>query len=116
MHLTFDEDNDPVLESLRFLDYRYLRFFYQPLEDKFLLVNGWKDPRWTNVKDIRGGLDANERDSREQVFGQNLIDVQQKSIPQLLLDEVSRSIRHCLNSTANWSRLFIHFTYSKLLV
>lgn len=87
MHLTFDEDNDPVLESLRFLDYRYLRFFYQPLEDKFLLVNGWKDPRWTNVKDIRGGLDANERDSREQVFGQNLIDVQQKSIPQLLLDE-----------------------------
>lgn len=94
MHLEFDEDNDPVLESLRFLEYRYLRFFYQPLEDKFLLVNGWKDPRWTNVKAMRGGLDADERDSREQVFGQNLIDIKQKSIPQLLIDEVSSITRN----------------------
>lgn len=86
---TYDEDSDPTIGNLRFLDYRYLRFFYHPIEDKFSLINNWKDPQWTNVKVMRGGLDADERDSREQIFGQNLIDIQQKSIPQLLVDEVS---------------------------
>lgn len=52
------------------------------------MINGWKDPAWTNVKVMRGGLDADERDSREQLFGQNNIDIQQKNIPQLLIDEV----------------------------
>lgn len=84
----YDEDRDPTIESLQFLDYRYLRFFYHPVEDKFSLINGWKDPAWTNAKAMRGGLDADERDSREQIFGQNVIDIQQKTVPQLLLDEV----------------------------
>ncbi|KAJ5792184.1 uncharacterized protein N7503_008162 [Penicillium pulvis] len=83
----YDEDRDPTIESLRFLDYRYLRFFYHPVEDKFSLINGWRDPAWTNAKAMRGGLDADERDSREQIFGQNVIDIQQKTVPQLLLDE-----------------------------
>jgi cation-transporting ATPase 13A3/4/5 len=85
----YDEDDDPVLAHLRFLDYRYIRFCYQPIEDKFLLSNSWKDPLWTNAKTLRGGLDADERDRREQVFGGNVIDVEQKSIPNILVDEVS---------------------------
>lgn len=84
----YDEDSDPTIRFLQFLDYRYLRFFYHPIEDKFSLVNGWKDPAWTNAKVMRTGLDADERDSREQLFGQNVIDIQQKTAPQLLLDEV----------------------------
>lgn len=84
----YDEDNDPTIASLHFLDYRYMRFCYHPIQDKFLLINGWKDPSWTNVKVMRGGLDADERDSREQIFGQNNIDIQQKNVPQLLIDEV----------------------------
>ncbi|KAL1856090.1 hypothetical protein Plec18170_003958 [Paecilomyces lecythidis] len=84
-----DDDNDPIMSILRSLDYRYLRFFYHPIEDKFVLVNSWKDPLWTNVKVMRNGLDADERDSREEVFGQNLIDIEQKSVAQLLVDEVS---------------------------
>ncbi|KAJ5953419.1 hypothetical protein N7454_000315 [Penicillium verhagenii] len=84
---SYDEDRDPTIQSLRFLDYRYLRFFYHPVEDKFSLINGWKDPAWTNAKAMRAGLDADERDSREQIFGQNVIDIQQKTVTQLLLDE-----------------------------
>ncbi|KAJ5169122.1 cation-transporting ATPase [Penicillium canariense] len=83
----YDEDTDPTMVSLRFLDYRHMRFCYHPLEDKFALISGWKDPSWTNVKVMREGLDADERDSREQIFGQNVIDIQQKTIPQLLVDE-----------------------------
>lgn len=85
----YDEDNDPAISSLRYFDYRYLRFFYHPLQDKFCLLNGWKDPGWENVKVMRGGLDADDRDSREQIFGSNIVDIKQKSVPQLLIDEVS---------------------------
>ncbi|KAJ5126238.1 hypothetical protein N7476_009436 [Penicillium atrosanguineum] len=84
---TYDEDRDPTIVSLRFLDYRYLRFCYHPVEDKFAMINGWKDPSWANAKAMRAGLDADERDSREQLFGQNVIDIQQKTVPQLLVDE-----------------------------
>ncbi len=84
----FDEDDDPVMMQLRFLDYRYIRFCYHPLKDKFVLSSNWKDPTWTNVKSIRAGLDSDERYRREQVFGMNQIDIKQKSVPKLLIDEV----------------------------
>lgn len=38
---------------------------------------------------MRSGLDADDRDSREQIFGKNLVDIQQKPLFQLLIDEVS---------------------------
>lgn len=72
---------------LRFLDYRYIRFVYHPLKAKFLLNNNFKDPSWTDLKSIRRGLHSADRYRRGQVFGKNLIDLQQKSIPQLLFDE-----------------------------
>lgn len=76
-----------MLEDLRILDYRYIRFSYHPLKDKFVLTNSWKDPTWINVKSIRAGIDGEEKEHRELVFGQNQIDIKQKSIPQLLVDE-----------------------------
>jgi cation-transporting ATPase 13A3/4/5 len=83
----YDEDSDPTVENLKYFDYRYLRFFYHPLEDKFLLISGWKDPSWVNAKSMRAGLDAEDRDSREQIFGLNAINIQQKPLFQLLIDE-----------------------------
>jgi cation-transporting P-type ATPase 13A2 len=83
-----DDDADPILAELRILNYRYVRFFYHPVKDKFLICNGWKDPNWTSVRDLRLGIDGDEKEQREFVFGSNLIDIEQKSIPQLLVDEV----------------------------
>ncbi|KAF2654726.1 hypothetical protein K491DRAFT_779258 [Lophiostoma macrostomum CBS 122681] len=83
----FDEDSDPVINHLRSLDYRYIRFCYHPLKDKFILANTWKDPTWTEVAALREGLDSEERDYRELVFGKNAIDIEEKSIGQLLVDE-----------------------------
>jgi cation-transporting ATPase 13A3/4/5 len=90
--LAYDEDDDPVLEYLRILDHRYMRFCFHPLKDKFVLCNSWKDPLWTDVKSIRAGIDGDEKDSRELAFGKNLIDIKQKTIPQLLVDEVIVSL------------------------
>ncbi|KAL9123309.1 MAG: hypothetical protein Q9187_000148 [Circinaria calcarea] len=84
----YDEDEDPVMILLRFLDYRYIRFVFHPLKDRFVLNSNWKDPAWTDVKAIRSGLDTDERLKREKVFGMNIIDIQEKSVPQLLIDEV----------------------------
>ncbi|KAK6952288.1 hypothetical protein Daesc_006823 [Daldinia eschscholtzii] len=82
------DDADPLLPELRVLNYRYVRFFYHPLKGKFVICNGWKDPAWTRVRALRAGIDGEEKDHRERVFGTNLIDIEQKSIPQLLVDEV----------------------------
>lgn len=83
-----DDDNDPLIEDLRILDYRYVRLCYHPLKDKFVLSYGWKDPDWTDVRVVRTGLDTDEKSIREILFGSNLIDIEQKSTSQLLVDEV----------------------------
>lgn len=84
----WDEDEDPLIKELRCLDYRYIRFVYHPIKDKFVLANTWKDPAWTNVTALREGLDNDERDYRELVFGKNTIDIAEKTLGQLLVDEV----------------------------
>lgn len=83
-----EDDNDPIMNELQTLEYRYVRFFFHPLKDKFVVCNGWKDPTWTRVRTLRTGIDGDEKIERECVFGANLIDIEQKSIPQLLVDEV----------------------------
>jgi cation-transporting ATPase 13A2 len=85
--LDYDEDLDPLIQQLRILDYRYIRFCYHPIKDKFVLANTWKDPSWTNISKLREGLDSEERDYRQLVFGANTIDIAEKSIGQLLVDE-----------------------------
>ncbi|KAI9714775.1 MAG: hypothetical protein M1820_000064 [Bogoriella megaspora] len=84
----YDIDMDPVITQLRSIDYRYIRFCFHPLKDKFILGNTWKDPSWTDVKTIRSGLDNDEKELRQRVFGKNLIDIKQKSVGQLLVDEI----------------------------
>lgn len=86
-----DDETDPLLDHLRYLDYRYVRLFFHPMKDKFILSAGWKDPDWTDVRAVRSGLDSDEKLMREAIFGNNLIDIAQKSIGQLLVDEVSPS-------------------------
>lgn len=81
-------DDDREIEYLRFLDYRYMRLIYHPIEDKFVLNNDWWDSQWTDVKAMRAGLDAEERDPRDQVFGKNAIEIQEKGVGQILMDEV----------------------------
>jgi cation-transporting P-type ATPase 13A2 len=92
------EDQDPVLNELRILNYRYVRLFYHPLRDKFVIFNGWKDPLWTDVRTVRGGIDSQEKSSRDIVFGPNLIDIEQKSMFRLLIDEVSHQIMRTIHS------------------
>ncbi|KAM0324203.1 hypothetical protein ACHAQA_008397 [Verticillium albo-atrum] len=87
-HILSDEEQDPIVTELRMLNYRYVRLYFNQQKDCFVLFNGWKDPNWTDVKTVRLGLDSDEKHVREVVFGNNDIDIEQKSIPRLLVDEV----------------------------
>ncbi|KAL2163138.1 hypothetical protein VTH06DRAFT_6974 [Thermothelomyces fergusii] len=87
-YLLTDEDQDPILQDLRMISYRYVRFFFHPTRDKFLLGAGWKDPQWSDVRELRVGITSEEKTHRALVFGENLIDIEQKSVFRLLVDEV----------------------------
>ena len=82
------DDPDPVLPLLRVLDYRYMRLCFHPARDKFVVFAGWKDPNWLDVALARAGIDSDEKAARERLFGANVIDMEQKSAVQLLVDEV----------------------------
>ena len=86
----YDEDDDPIMKELHILNYRYMRFIFHPLKDRFFFGSSWKDQEWTDVQSMRTGLDVEERSRRQQVFGVNQIDIEQKPILQLLVDEVCR--------------------------
>ena len=107
-------DDDPELKFLRYLDYRYMRLIYHPSEDKFVLNNDWWDPQWTDVKALRAGLDSEEREPRDQVFGKNMIEIQEKTIPQLLMDEVSTRNMWQENTDASGLPPVLHLPNRKL--
>lgn len=81
------EENDTVIQDLRLLDYRYIRFCFHPLKEKFVICNAWKDPAWTDTDTVRPGIDSDEKENRERIFGRNALEIEQKSIVQLLVDE-----------------------------
>ena len=60
---------------------------------------------------MRGGLDADDRDSREQIFGNNIVDIKQKSVSQLLIDEVSLNILNGLFDIFSWEKKAFHPFY-----
>jgi len=82
-----DEDDDPVIPYLRHLDYRYIRFCYHPILDKFVMNNSWKDPAWTSVRKLRRGVEGEDKELRSLAFGKNVIDIEEKTVMQLLIDE-----------------------------
>jgi hypothetical protein len=57
---------------------------------------------------MRAGLDGDERIRRAKVFGKNQIDVQQKPLLELLVDEVSRSVGLKSRTILMCARFFTH--------
>jgi len=52
-------------------------------------VRDWRDPTWTSTLGVQGGLVSTVWEQRVMLSGKNEIDVEGKSIPALLIDEVS---------------------------
>ncbi|QSL66666.1 hypothetical protein MERGE_001050 [Pneumocystis wakefieldiae] len=74
---------------LRYVDYSYIRVIYSPEQQKFLPSYTWKDPhRMLSIEDISKGLTTHTKNIREVIFGKNIIDIQEKSVFRLLVNEI----------------------------
>ncbi|KAF9177839.1 hypothetical protein BGZ51_000548 [Haplosporangium sp. Z 767] len=77
-----------MLHDMRYFDYQYIRFIYNPVSHIFLRNSLWKDPEWSSAALCERGLGRETHQERSMVFGQNVIDVQEKTVGQLLVQEV----------------------------
>ncbi|KAJ1720971.1 hypothetical protein LPJ53_004447 [Coemansia erecta] len=83
------EHNDDIVSNLSMFPHRYYRFVYHPYLEKFLPSACWMDSRWTRTPaGMRSGLSHDVRSLRSTIFGHNSIDIEEKSIGRLLVDEV----------------------------
>ena len=55
-------------------------------------MSNWRDPSWRNLKDVMDGLEGDTRDARVGLFGENVIEIEEKPILKLLIDEVPQSL------------------------
>lgn len=81
-------DPDPAMPALRWVEYRYIKFIYHPGEDIFMTNLDWVDRNWDNPDVVFEGLDSDIHEERQLVFGENMVDVNEKTSLQLLIDEV----------------------------
>lgn len=84
--LVADDKRNPVVPTLCFFEYRYLRFFYDPVDDLFRTNSQWIDPRWLQKK--TDGVSSGTQEQRAAIFGANTIRIHQRPVALLLVDEV----------------------------
>lgn len=83
-----DKEVDPVVPSMLSFTYRYIKFFYNPVEDIYRTNSNWYDVYWLNVKNTKDGVSQSVQDQRLKIFDKNDIKIEEKSTIQLLSDEV----------------------------
>lgn len=54
-----------------------------------MMIREWRDKSTTTIFETQKGLSYDERSQRHVLFGSNMIDIKGKSIPTLLVEEVS---------------------------
>jgi cation-transporting ATPase 13A2 len=88
---------EETMGYLHVIDYRYTRFVWNAVLKKWKMIRDWRDPKWTSVRAIAGGLTEETRAQRKVLFGENVIDIEGKGIFTLMVDEVSFPIIWVLN-------------------
>ncbi|KAI9597974.1 hypothetical protein BDF19DRAFT_494043 [Syncephalis fuscata] len=83
-----DKMGNEILHTINYFDHRYMRFIYNPKCQLFIQTNAWTDEHWTDMSICRRGISRAVYQERKTVFGSNLVNIEQKSIIQLLVDEV----------------------------
>lgn len=82
------KEANPVVPYIHSFDYRYIKFYYNPVEDIFKTNSNWFDIHWLNMKNLREGVSQKLQEQRSDIFGENSIKINEKTVVQLLLDEV----------------------------
>lgn len=56
--------------------------------DRTLTCSSWMDKNWFSLSTASAGVDRNSHTERQDIFGQNLIEINAKTTPQLLVEEI----------------------------
>lgn len=83
-----EKDSNPTVALLRLFEYRYIKFFYSPVEDIFKTNSNWYDLHWLNSRTLKDGILQLLQEQRLSIFAANSIAIEEKSVGQLLMDEV----------------------------
>lgn len=81
-------EHDPTITYMHSFTYRYIKFFYSPVEDMFRTNSNWYDNNWLSMKHTGDGVLQKLHSQRLAIFGENNIEIEEKSIFQLMMDEV----------------------------
>lgn len=79
-------DVNPIIPILISFEYRYLNFYYSPVEDIFKTNTNWVDFDW--LHHVKSGLTKDSYEDRALVFKENTLELKEKTNSQLLVDEV----------------------------
>lgn len=88
-YLTCEKDSfDPTVPILISFQYRYMKFFFDPLDDLFKVANNWVDQEWSSSNIEQDGIDNATFLNRKLIFGKNLLEIKKKPIIKLLIEEI----------------------------
>lgn len=76
------------LMDLTLITYRYTRFFLHPPTGRFRMVKDWRDPAWVSNANVSSGNSWDAEKDRMALFGKNEIEIEDKGVVGLLVDEV----------------------------
>ncbi|CUM63638.1 uncharacterized protein PRCAT00001220001 [Priceomyces carsonii] len=82
------KENDPIVHYIHSFTYRYIKFFYNPVEGIFKSNSRWYDLHWLNMKNIKDGVSQSKFEQRLEIFGENNTEIEEKPISQLLSEEI----------------------------
>jgi cation-transporting ATPase 13A2 len=85
------EHSSEIIQNISSYEYRYFRFLLNPRTGIFEPNYSWYNPKWKSVNAILSGYEhLSQEDIQRQrlLFGQNHVEIAEKSTLQLLIDEV----------------------------
>ena len=83
-----NSDGNIEVSALLFFEYRYHKFFFNPLSKEYETISNWKDKGWQEISKIIPGLAETTVEKRRLLFGINQATIKEKSTFRLLVDEV----------------------------
>jgi hypothetical protein len=71
-----------------YFEYRFFRFIYNPATERFFLVANLPLANLSNMNGARAGISSDVLVLRSFLFGRNEIDIKEKSVWALLVEEI----------------------------
>lgn len=82
------KEDDPIVPVMHSFEYRYIKFYFDPTHDLFRTNSHWHDLQWLSLSNTHDGISQLTYESRLQIFGENNMVLHEKTVLELLTNEV----------------------------